>query len=220
MGHNSTEDVKIILLGAPGSGKSRTGNCILGSEKSFDFRSSSEEPIKKESYHNKMKVTIVESPSGKTNKLEREECFEECLRLVEPGPHFFIFCCKMDRITDETNIFIKNFEVFFGKNIYNFMIIAFTHFDQWRDDMIELEKEPDTELYIKTLPSRMTHLLEKCNERFIFLDNRQTADMIQRQSSKLHQTMLEIMSNRKESEVIYQKNNDLWSTFCGHFCFR
>ncbi|XP_063070465.1 GTPase IMAP family member 8-like [Engraulis encrasicolus] len=169
-------ELRIVLLGYRHTGKSSSGNTILGRD-GFDPGGTKAQCVKRQGEVAGRHVTLVEAPGWSTFSTEKssnmtKEEIELSVSLCPPGPHALLLIIPADfAFPNKLKQTMQQHLELLGERVWSHTIVLFTYGDWLGDIPIEQHIESEGE--------SLLWLVEKCGNRYHVFDNEKRDDHLQ-----------------------------------------
>ncbi|XP_013872686.1 GTPase IMAP family member 7-like [Austrofundulus limnaeus] len=167
---NGTENVRMVLLGKTGAGKSSLANTIFGEQVfpvNHSINSETKECQAMTTSVGARNLTVIDTPGFFDTDRPEEELKPEIVRCITecaPGPHAFLIVLKAEKFTEHEQAVVEKICTYFTNDVLKYAVVVFTHGDQLPDGMNIQEFVSQNKL--------VSELVKRCGERCHIIDNK------------------------------------------------
>uniref|UniRef100_A0A3Q3G469 GTPase IMAP family member 7-like n=2 Tax=Kryptolebias marmoratus TaxID=37003 RepID=A0A3Q3G469_KRYMA len=168
---SNAEPLRFVLLGRTGTGRSSSGNTILGrpafwvevSPCSITTRC-----MRQSGTAGGRSVSVVDTPGFFHTHLSPQEVMAEvgqCVTLYPPGPHVFLVTLQLGRFTQEEREALEWIRGTFGPEVSRFSMVLFTWGDQLRGKGVEdfLQESRELSEFVSSCQGGY-HIFDNCGQ--------------------------------------------------------
>ncbi len=177
-----SRDLRIVLLGVSGAGKSSMGNAILGREAFTESRTRESE--KQTGRVEDRNISIIDTPGFFNTHLTDEELQNEMMRsmyLCYPGPHVFLLIINMETFREEQRNIVEQIQENLGAQALKFTMVLF----------VGKEKIPNRKWKLLMESRNFQDLVSPCGGQYHVINSK--SDIIPSHITKLLKTINEII---------------------------
>lgn len=144
---SSTDDLRIVVIGKTGVGKSATANAIIGQKVFSDAGKADSVTFESKCFRKEINgrtVSVIDTPGLQDTARPQKEVLREIARVMKifhDGIHVFVYVMNMasPRFTEEDETALQALEVKFGDNMKKYRMLVYTHADNNLCDEENLE---------------------------------------------------------------------------------
>ncbi|XP_016319604.1 GTPase IMAP family member 4-like isoform X4 [Sinocyclocheilus anshuiensis] len=224
MNLKSSDEIRIVLIGKTGVGKTAAANTILGENKFNSELSSSsvtKECDKARRNVNQHKVAVIDTPGLFDTKEENtviDAKIKLCISLSAPGPHVFLVVVQLGRFTAEEKNTVEQIQKIFGEQASKYTMVLFTHGDKLKRGQKSIHEfvkdSPDLLNFIKATSGRYhvfnndTHDPNQVNMLFEQIDQLVTVNGEEYYTNEMLQAAERAIEKEKERLMLQQQMSE------------
>ncbi len=196
-----SQDLRIVLFGVCGAGKSATANAVLDRE-AFKETRTRESEMQRGRVEDR-NISIIDTPGFFNTQLTDEELQEQMMKslyLSDPGPHVFLLVINLETFREEQRNIVEQIQKIFGAQAMKFTMVLF----------IGRETVSRSEWIEFTESDKIKELLNYFEKRFHVINSKNECDPFQ--ITMLLKSIDEMVKNnggQNYSNEIYLKNEGI-----------
>ncbi|XP_072508378.1 GTPase IMAP family member 4-like [Notamacropus eugenii] len=180
----SKNQLRLVLVGKTGAGKSATGNSILG-QRVFESRVAAKSVTKNCEKRTRLwkerEIVVVDTPGifdTYVSDVDTSKEINHCLIMSSPGPHAIILVVPLSRYTKEEQDAVEKILGIFGSKAKEHMILLLTR----KDDLEDIDL---TQYLCETRNEALKDLIGQFDCRYCAFNNRATGNEQEAQLTEL-----------------------------------